>query len=84
MAGGKIVAQGGKASELKVRYSGLRTLEVDAGSPVRDPAALREAIVSRGLAQDVSVDGSVVKVIGRNISRELDEVIRCSRPMGLS
>ncbi|WP_162509635.1 hypothetical protein [Thermogymnomonas acidicola] len=32
MAGGKIVAQGGKASELKVRYSGLRTLEVDAGS----------------------------------------------------
>ncbi|GGM70318.1 ABC transporter [Thermogymnomonas acidicola] len=82
MAGGKIVAQG-KASELKVRYSGLRTLEVDAGSPVRDPAALREAIVSRGLAQDVSVDGSVVKVIGRNISRELDEVIRVLKANGV-
>lgn len=80
MANGKIRVEG-TSSELKAKYGGLRTLEITAPETLNsdDIGELRKALVEADLAHDAILEGKTVKIIGKGITKVLEEILRLAR-----
>ena len=86
MSRGKISVEG-RSSELKEKYGGLRTLEVALkDSDVGDSRVknLEEELVAQKLATEVHLEGSFLRILGRNISRNLEQMIAALRTNGFT
>lgn len=80
MANGKIRVEG-TSYELKSKYGGLRTLEITAPEPLTDSELqeLKKALMDSDLAQDAILEGKTVKIIGKGITKVLEEILRIAR-----
>ncbi len=80
MSNGKIKVEG-TSSELKAKYGGLRTLEITASEDLKQEQVLelKEGLFNANLAQDAVLEGKTVKIIGREITKVLEEVLRFAR-----
>lgn len=80
MSNGKIKVEG-TSSELKAKYGGLRTLEITASEALKQEQVLelKEGLFNANLAQDAVLEGKTVKIIGREITKVLEEVLRFAR-----
>ncbi len=80
MANGRIRVEG-TSSELKAKYGGLRTLEITAPEQPAEieVSELKAALIDADLAQDTVIEGKTVKIIGRNITKVLEDILRLTR-----
>ena len=80
MANGKIKVEG-TSSELKARYGGLRTLEISAGDTLKaeEVQELKEGLLKAGIAQDAFLEGKTLKIIGKEITKVLEEILSFTR-----
>ena len=85
MSEGKIRVEG-TSSELKEKYGGLRTLEIitrENESP-DGIERLREQLVSSDLASEVKGHGKTITILGRSISRNLDQILSSLKTQGIN
>lgn len=77
MSSGKIRVEG-TSSQLKERYGGLRTLEITSADKILPESfdKLKDEIVDTGLAQEVYLEGKTVKILGKGITRVLEDILR--------
>lgn len=77
MSAGRIRVEGTSA-ELKERYGGLRTLEITSASKIDSESVdkLKEEILETGLAQEVYLEGKTIKILGKGITRVLEDILR--------
>lgn len=85
MSEGKIRVEG-TSSELKEKYGGLRTLEIitrENESP-DGMDRLREQLVSSDLASEVKGQGKTITILGKSISRNLDQILSSLKTQGIN
>lgn len=77
MSAGRIRVEGTSA-ELKERYGGLRTLEITSASKIDSESVdkLKEEILETGLAQEIYLEGKTIKILGKGITRVLEDILR--------
>lgn len=76
MSEGQIRVEG-TSYDLKEKYGGMRTLEItvkDTPSP-ETMRSLRKSIISGDLAQEFHIDGRQIRILGKSISRNLDQIL---------
>lgn len=80
MSKGKIRVEG-TSTELKNKYGGLRTLEITSAKVPDDELVnkLKEELVGSDLAQDAYLDGKTLKIIGKGITKVLENILTLSR-----
>ena len=80
MSNGKIRVEG-TSSELKERYGGLRTLEITSSDKIseNDLAYLKQSLIESGLAQDAFTEGRTLKILGKGITKVLEDVLKMAR-----
>ncbi len=80
MSNGKIKVEG-TSSELKSTYGGLRTLEITSESVPEENLVrkLKDELIASELAQDVYMEGKTLKILGRGITKVLEDILKLSR-----
>lgn len=80
MSSGRIKVEG-TSSQLKERYGGMRTLEITSPVVISESNidALRELILGSELAQEIHAEGKNLKILGRGITRVLEDILRIVR-----
>ena len=80
MANGKIRVEG-TSFELKSKYGGLRTLEITTPDSIVETEILKlkSALIDSGLAQDAMMEGRTLKIVGKGITKALEEILRLAR-----
>lgn len=80
MANGKIKVEG-TSSELKQKYGGLRTLEITSAQelPMEEIGILKNDLVEAGLAQEAYAEGKTVKILGKGITKVLEDILKTVR-----
>lgn len=80
MANGRIRVEG-TSSELKQKYGGLRTLEITSHNEITedDTVSLKESLIQTGLAQEIHIEGRILKILGKGITMVLEEILRTAR-----
>ena len=80
MASGKIKVEG-TSSELKQKYGGLRTLEITSTQvlPMEEIDILKNDLIEAGLAQEAYAEGKTVKILGKDITKVLEDILKTVR-----
>ncbi len=80
MSKGKIRVEG-TSSELKNTYGGLRTLEITSATVPEENLVnrLKEELTASNLAQDVYIEGKTLKILGKGITRVLEDILKLAR-----
>lgn len=80
MSLGKIKVEG-TSSELKNKYGGLRTLEITSVKVPDDELVLKlkDELTASDLAQDAFLEGKTLKIVGKGITKVLEDILRLSR-----
>lgn len=80
MSHGKIRVEG-TSTELKNRYGGLRTLEITSTKVPEDAviAKLKGELLDSDLANDVFLDGKTLKIVGKGITKVLENILGLAR-----
>lgn len=76
MSHGKIRVEG-TSTELKNRYGGLRTLEITSATVPEESliSKLREELIDSDLAKDVFLEGKTLKIVGKGITKVLENIL---------
>lgn len=84
MSEGKLRVEG-TSKELKEKYGGLRTLEITSSNEIEDSTltALRSNLVETQAAQDAFLDGKTLKILGKNITKVLEDILRLTKNSGV-
>ena len=80
MVNGKIRVEG-TSLELKSKYGGLRTLEITTPDTIGEAEILKlkRELVDSELAQEVMLEGKTLKILGKGITKVLEEILRLTR-----
>lgn len=80
MSSGKIRVEG-TSTELKEKYGGLRTLEISSGNTIQPETVeeLKKSLVETALAKEVYLDGKTLKILGKGITRVLEDILRLTK-----
>ncbi len=80
MVNGKIRVEG-TSLELKSKYGGLRTLEITTPDTIGEAEILKlkRELVDSELAQEVILEGKTLKILGKGITKVLEEILRLTR-----
>ena len=76
-----IFTLGGTSFELKSKYGGLRTLEITTPDTIGEAEILKlkRELVDSELAQEVMLEGKTLKILGKGITKVLEEILRLTR-----
>lgn len=85
MSDGKIRAEG-TSYDLKEKYGGMRTLDIVLRDPITEDlySKLKEAILAGSLAEESRMERKQLKILGKNITRNLDQILSLLRSMGIA
>lgn len=80
MSAGKIKVEG-TSSELKQKFGGLRTLEVTSTEEINPEVVskLKASLLETGLAQDAYLEGKTLKILGKGITKVLEDILKETR-----
>ncbi len=80
MSHGKIRVEG-TSTELKNKYGGLRTLEITSAKIPDESliSKLKEELKDSDLAQDAFLDGKTLKIVGKGITKVLENILGLAR-----
>ncbi|MCL4341478.1 MAG: ABC transporter ATP-binding protein [Candidatus Thermoplasmatota archaeon] len=81
-----IIRAEGTSYDLKEKYGGMRTLEIVLRDQISADlfARIKASILSGEMAEEVHLDRKQLKILGRNITRNLDQILSLFRSAGIA
>ena len=81
-----IIRAEGTSYDLKEKYGGMRTLEIVLRDQISADlfARIKASILSGEMAEEVHLDRKQLKILGRNITRNLDQILSLFRTAGIA